>query len=51
VTACTFGGEHLDQLRITTSRENVDTREDPLAGSLFYADVGIKALPVRPFAG
>jgi sugar lactone lactonase YvrE len=51
VTACTFGGEHLDQLFITTSQENIDTREDPLAGSLFRADVGVKGLPVRLFAG
>jgi sugar lactone lactonase YvrE len=51
VTACTFGGEHLDQLFITTSQENIDTREDPLAGSLFRAEVGVKGLPVRLFAG
>jgi sugar lactone lactonase YvrE len=51
VTACTFGGENLDQLFITTSQENIDTREDPLAGSLFRAAVGIRGLPVRPFAG
>ena len=51
VTACTFGGEHLDQLFITTSQENIDTRDDPLAGSLFRADVGIAGLPVRLFAG
>ena len=43
VTACTFGGEHLDQLFITTSQENINTREDPLAGSLFRANVGVKA--------
>jgi sugar lactone lactonase YvrE len=51
VTACTFGGEDLDQLFITTSQENIDTRDDPLAGSLFRADVGVKGLPVRLFAG
>jgi sugar lactone lactonase YvrE len=51
VTACTFGGEYLDQLFITTSQENIDTRADPLAGSLFRADVGVKGLPVRLFAG
>ncbi|WP_249998305.1 SMP-30/gluconolactonase/LRE family protein [Actinoplanes sp. M2I2] len=51
VTACTFGGEQLDQLFITTSQEDVDTGEDPLAGALFRADVGVKGLPVRPFAG
>lgn len=51
VTACAFGGEYLNQLFITTSQENIDTREDPLAGSLFRADVGVKGLPVRLFAG
>jgi sugar lactone lactonase YvrE len=51
VTACTFGGEHLDQLFITTSQENVDTRTDPLAGALFRAEVGVKGRPVRLFAG
>ncbi|GIJ24474.1 SMP-30/gluconolactonase/LRE family protein [Micromonospora lutea] len=51
VTACTFGGEHLDQLFITTSQENIDTREDPLAGCLFRAEVGVKGIPVRLFAG
>ena len=51
VTACAFGGEHLDQLFITTSQEDVDTRDDPLAGSLFRADVGVTGLPVRAFAG
>lgn len=51
VTACTFGGPSLDQLFITTSRENLDPGVDPLAGSLFRADVGIAGLPVREFAG
>lgn len=51
VTACTFGGEHLDQLYITTSQEDIDTGDDPLAGSLFRAEVGVKGLPVRLFAG
>ena len=51
VTACTFGGEHLDQLFITTSQENIDTREDRLAGSLFRAEVRVKGLPVRLFTG
>ena len=51
VTACTFGGEALDQLFITTSQEDVDTDADPLAGSLFRADVGVRGRPVRPFAG
>jgi sugar lactone lactonase YvrE len=51
VTACTFGGADLDQLFITTSQENLDTDADPLAGSLFVADVGVRGRPVRPFAG
>jgi sugar lactone lactonase YvrE len=51
VTACTFGGERLDQLFITTSRENLPPGEDPLAGSLFRAEVGVRGRPVREFAG
>jgi sugar lactone lactonase YvrE len=50
-TACTFGGEALDRLYITTSKENADLDTDPLAGSLFVADVGVRGRPVRPFAG
>lgn len=51
VTACTFGGERLDQLYVTTSREGVPEGEDPLAGSLFRVAVGAIGLPVREFAG
>ena len=51
VTACTFGGENLDELYITTSAENLTPGEDPLAGSLFRARPGVRGLPVREFAG
>jgi sugar lactone lactonase YvrE len=51
VTACTFGGPGLEELFITTSREGLDPGADPLAGSLFRADVGVSGLPVREFAG
>ena len=51
VTACTFGGPYLDQLFITTSREGLEPGDDPLAGSLFRADVGVSGMPVREFAG
>ena len=51
VTACTFGGAHLDELFITTSRENLDPGDDPLAGALFVAHVGVAGRPVREFAG
>jgi sugar lactone lactonase YvrE len=51
VTACTFGGPRLDQLFVTTSREGLEPGDDPLAGSLFRADVGVTGRPVREFAG
>jgi sugar lactone lactonase YvrE len=51
VTACTFGGERLDQLFITTSREGLKEGEDPLAGSLFRVSLAVTGLPVREFAG
>jgi sugar lactone lactonase YvrE len=51
VTACTFGGSALDKLFITTSREDLQPGEDPLAGSLFRADVHVTGMPVREFAG
>ena len=51
VTACTFGGPDLDRLYITTSRENLDPDDDPLAGSLFTAMPGVTGLPVREYAG
>jgi sugar lactone lactonase YvrE len=51
VTACTFGGSSLDELFITTSREGLEPGDEPLAGSLFRAAVGVRGLPVREFAG
>jgi sugar lactone lactonase YvrE len=51
VTACTFGGQDLNQLFITTSREGREPGEEPLAGSLFRAAVGVAGLPVREFVG
>jgi sugar lactone lactonase YvrE len=51
VTACTFGGAGLDELFITTSREDLEPGDDPLAGSVFRAAPGVRGLPVREFAG
>ena len=51
VTACTFGGADLGELFITTSQENIEPGSDPLAGSLFRAEVGVRGRPVREFAG
>lgn len=48
VTACTFGGEQLDRLFITTTRKG--GAPDP-AGSLFAADVGVVGQPTRGWAG
>lgn len=51
VTAVTFGGADLDEVYVTTSRENLGDDAEPLAGALFRADVGVRGLPVRPYAG
>jgi sugar lactone lactonase YvrE len=51
VTACTLGGPRLDELFVTTSREGMGPDDDPLAGSLFRVDAGVRGLQVRPFAG
>jgi sugar lactone lactonase YvrE len=51
VTACTLGGPRLDQLFVTTSRQGMGPDDDPLAGSLFRVDAGVRGLPVREFAG
>jgi sugar lactone lactonase YvrE len=51
VTACTFGGDGLDRLFITTSREGLATGEEPEAGSLYAAAPGVRGLPALEFAG
>jgi sugar lactone lactonase YvrE len=51
VTACTFGGDRLDRLFITTTCEGIDPAEHPLAGSIFVAEPGVVGLPAREFGG
>lgn len=51
VTACAFGGPGLATLFVTTSRENLPPNAEPLAGSLFAAEPGVKGAAVREFAG
>ncbi len=51
VTACALGGADLDRLFITTSREGLEPGDDPLAGSLFTVEAGVRGQPVREFAG
>jgi sugar lactone lactonase YvrE len=48
VTSCTFGGPNLDTLFITTSRENLAADDQPNAGAVFRAPVGVRGLPVIP---
>jgi len=50
VTACTFGGDGLEELYITTSRENLPEDQQPQAGSVFRARPGVAGLPPTPFA-
>jgi len=54
VTACAFAGENLDTLYITTARENFSEEQaaaEPLAGSVFVADPGVRGVPTHRFAG
>lgn len=54
ITSCTFGGEKLDELYITTAREHMteaQIKEFPLSGSLFKANVSFKGVPAFRFAG
>jgi sugar lactone lactonase YvrE len=51
VTACTFGGDDLGELYVTTSRENLGADAEPGAGALYRCRPGVSGLPVRPFRG
>lgn len=51
VTACTFGGDGLDQLFITTSREHLAEGVEPGAGAVFMCTPGVVGVPVAEFAG
>ena len=54
VTSCTFGGDDLADLYVTTAREGFDherREREPLAGSLFVARGAGRGVPLVPFAG
>lgn len=51
VTAVTFGGAGLDEVFVTTSRQDLGDDAEPLAGAVFSAAVGVRGLPVREYAG
>lgn len=53
-SSCAFGGPDLDRLFITSARESLTDAElanQPEAGGLFEAHVGVRGVPTVPFAG
>ncbi len=51
ITSVTLGGEALDQLFVTTSREDLDEDQQPDAGAVFTAPAGVRGQVPLPFAG
>jgi len=55
ITSCTFGGDDLNDLYITSASKELPEKEkanQPLAGSLFVVkDCGFKGMETIPFAG
>ncbi len=53
-SSCTFGGSDLDRLYITSARVDLTEAElanQPQAGGLFVVEVGVRGVPITPFAG
>lgn len=54
ITSCTFAGDNLDMMYITTARIGIDEsnlHQYPLAGSFFSFKPDVKGLPTPLFAG
>lgn len=54
VTSCTFGGDRLDRMFVTSARIGLSDEQlarEPLAGGLFEIDPGAIGLPTQQFAG
>jgi sugar lactone lactonase YvrE len=51
VTSVAFGGAAYDRLFVTTSREGLDPGDDPRAGAVFVADVGVRGVPLASYDG
>ncbi|MCL6456469.1 MAG: SMP-30/gluconolactonase/LRE family protein [Gorillibacterium sp.] len=54
VTSCAFGGDHLDELYITTARTGLSQDEldkQPAAGGLFRVRPGVRGTPTFTFGG
>ncbi len=49
VTSCTFAGEDLRDLVITTAAQGQDSAEQPLAGSLFRVRMEVGGYPTRRY--
>jgi len=52
VSSCSFGGNNLDELYITTSREGLrleDLDQQPMAGAVFKVKLPIRGLPAYKF--
>ncbi|WP_345751639.1 SMP-30/gluconolactonase/LRE family protein [Microbacterium rhizophilus] len=47
VTSCALGGLDGTTLYITTSREGLEPHEEPAAGAMFRAEVGVTGAPIR----
>lgn len=51
VSACTFGGDDLGTLFITTSAQGLPSGHGTEAGSVYAVRPGVHGMPVLPFAG
>ena len=51
VTSVAVGGPSMDQLFVTTSRENLSEDEQPVAGCVFTAAAGVRGMAPLPFSG
>ncbi|KZE68958.1 SMP-30/gluconolaconase/LRE domain protein [Fictibacillus phosphorivorans] len=54
VTSCTFGGENLDELYVTTARKDTSAENlhrYPEAGGVFKVKPGVKGMPAYRFRG
>ncbi|MBO9672429.1 MAG: SMP-30/gluconolactonase/LRE family protein [Sphingobacteriaceae bacterium] len=52
VTSCAFGGEHMNQMLITTAKDGLSTealRLHPHSGSLFSVKLKVTGLPAAPW--